>query len=100
ATLERALALSTADACIVIGRHDASVNVRWAANTVTTNGSSQLTWLAVVSIIGRRAGIVTRTSFEPDEIETIVRQSEAACAGQPEAPDWMPLVEGGPTPAG
>ena len=36
--VERALASSTADDCIVIAHHRTSANLRWANNTLTTNG--------------------------------------------------------------
>ena len=93
-TLEAALALSKADACIVIGRRHTAANVRWANNTVTTNGASDETAFSVVSIVGRRVASVNRTYVRPDQIEEVVRESEAACARRPEAPDYVPLIEG------
>lgn len=85
------LALSKADGCIVLGRRHAKANVRWANNTVTTNGATEQAELSVVSIIGRRVASVTRTYFPPERIEEMVRESEAACERRPEAPDYMPL---------
>jgi len=90
--VERVLSLSRADACIVIGRQNTNANVRWANNTVTTNGATEHVALSVLSIIGRRVGSVTRTYFPPAHLEQIVRESEAACEGKPVAPDYMPLV--------
>lgn len=92
--IDRVLALSAADACIVIGRRQATANVRWANNTVTTNGEADEVSLSVVSIAGRRVGSVTRTYFPPEQLEGIVRESEAACARSPEAADFMPLLDG------
>jgi predicted Zn-dependent protease len=89
--LERVLRLSKADHCIAIGRLHTKTNVRWANNTVTTNGATEQAELSVVSIVGRRAASVTRTYFPADHLEPLVRQSEAACARLPEAPDYMPL---------
>jgi predicted Zn-dependent protease len=84
--------LSKADACIVIGRRQTTVNVRWANNTVTTNGVMDQDSLAVVSVVGRRVAAVSRTYLPPDRLEDIVRESEAACERRPDAPDYMPLV--------
>jgi predicted Zn-dependent protease len=70
------------------------VNVRWAHNTVTTNGDSDEMQLSVVSFVGRRVASVTRTHFPAERLEAIVRESEAACERRPEAPDYMPLLEG------
>ncbi len=91
-TIDRVLRLSKADACIVIARRVASVNIRWAHNTVTTNGDADEAQLSVISIVGRRVASVTRTYFPADRLEEIVRESEAACERRPEAPDYMPLA--------
>jgi predicted Zn-dependent protease len=99
-SIERVLRLSHADACIVIGQHEASANVRWASNTVTTNGAVEKASLSIVSIIGQRVASVTRTHFPPDQIEAMVRESEAACRQRPDAQDYVPLIEGdGKVPA-
>ena len=98
-TVERVLQLSTTDACIVIARRVSTVNIRWAHNTVTTNGDAEEVQLSVVSISGRRVASVTRTYFPPERLEQIVREAEAACAQRPEAPDFMPLVDGHGAPA-
>ena len=98
-TIDRVLRLSNADACIVNVRRVASVNIRWAHNTVTTNGDADEAQLSVISIVGRRVASVTRSYFPEDRLEDIVRESEAACARRPEAPDYMPLLAGRAAPA-
>ena len=98
-TIDRVLRLSTSDACIVIARRVATVNIRWAHNTVTTNGDADDVQLTVIAIAGRRVASVTRSYFPPERLEEIVRESEAACTRRPEAPDYMPLVEGVGEPA-
>ena len=98
-TLERVLSLSRADACIVVGSASSSVNVRWANNTSTTNGVVEAVELSVVSVIDRRVGAVSVSYFPEDSLERLVRQSEAVCAGKPEAEDYMPLVDGDGFPA-
>ena len=98
-TIDRVLRLSNADACTVIARRMATVNVRWAHNTVTTNGDADEAALSVISVIGRRVASVTRTHFPPERLEEMVRESEAACASRPEAPDYMSLPEASAAPA-
>jgi len=93
------LRLSKADACVAVARRVAGVNVRWAHNTVTTNGNTDEVQLSVASIIGRRVASVTRTSFPAERLEEIVRESEEACRRRPEAPDYMPLLESAGPPA-
>jgi len=78
----------------VIARRVASVNIRWAHNAVTTNGDADDVQLTVIAIAGRRAASVTRTYFPQERLEGIVREAEAACARRPDAPDYMPLLEG------
>jgi predicted Zn-dependent protease len=89
------LRLSKADACIVIARRVSAVNIRWAHNTVTTNGDTDEVQLSVIAIVGHRVASVTRTHFPPERLEEMVREAEAACARRPEAPDYMPLVPDG-----
>ncbi len=98
-TIDRVLALSKSDACIVIARRAATINIRWANNTVTTNGDADDAQLTVISVANHRVGSVTRTNFPAEQLEAIVRESEAACNSRPEAPDYMPLLEGAGEPA-
>ncbi|MGI8686644.1 MAG: metallopeptidase TldD-related protein [Acidimicrobiales bacterium] len=97
--VERALALSEADDCVVIGSEHTSANVRWANNTSTTNGLSTGNRVHVVSIIGGRVGSVGVTNPTAENLESTVRRSEAACEGRPEAEDAMPLLPGDGVPA-
>jgi predicted Zn-dependent protease len=96
--IDRVLNLSRADACIVIGRQNTNANVRWANNTVTTNGATESVALSILSIVGRRIGSATRSYLPPEHLERIVRESEATCEGKPVAPDYMPLLAGDGTP--
>ena len=92
--VEKALALSTADACVVLGRESTQANIRWANNTSTTNGVVSSEALSVVSIRDGRVGSVARTYVPDDGVEDVVRASEAACDGRPRAEDEMPLIDG------
>jgi predicted Zn-dependent protease len=97
-TLERVLELSKADACIAIGWHHSSANLRWALNTTTTNGVTDSQEIFIISVIGGRVGSVGRTYFPADTLEDLVRESEKACEGKPPAEDLMPLVPGDGVP--
>jgi predicted Zn-dependent protease len=92
--LERVLKLSQADDAVVIGQDFSSVNVRWANNTTTTNGLIHSRELYVISIKDKRVGVAGRNSFEESDLAGLVRESEAACANQPPADDYMPLIKG------
>ena len=63
--VERALAASTADGCIVIAAEHTETNLRWAGNSLTTNGQMRSRSVTVISTVRRRpggtsAGVVTR----------------------------------------
>jgi predicted Zn-dependent protease len=95
--VERAAAASTADDCVVIASVTHSANLRWANNTLTTNGVARSTDLTVVSIAGgveARAASVSRRGVTADDIAELVEQSRAEAAGSPPADDAAPLVEG------
>lgn len=98
ATVERALALSRADEAMVIVRDEHEASLRWAGNSMTTNGSSVSRNWAVISVFREgpalaRVGTIASTSVDPDDIEAVVRASEAAARGAEPARDAMPLLE-------
>ena len=47
--VERALGLSRADSCVVIGEAVSDANLRWANNTLTTNGLTRRNQLTVIA---------------------------------------------------
>ena len=74
--VERALAASAADDCIVIVHDTTSANLRWANNTLTTNGQMSGRSATVVSFVASADGIAAgSTSGSPttlDEMTAIV----------------------------
>ncbi|HEY6745689.1 MAG TPA: metallopeptidase TldD-related protein [Mycobacteriales bacterium] len=99
-TVERALALSKADGCVVVATERSEANLRWAGNTLTTNGSMRSRGIAVISTIGGAAGVVQRSSVDAHELEDLVRASEQAARDAGPNEDAAPLVEPDGTPAG
>src|SRR5688572_27245985 len=55
--VERALATSTADDCVIIVRDTTSANLRWANNTLTTNGQMSGRRVTVVSFVRTSGGV-------------------------------------------
>jgi predicted Zn-dependent protease len=90
-TVERALAASGSDDCVVIAEETSAANLRWAGNTLTTNGVSGSRRLTVIAIDrrgdGAAAGVVSRAGVRPDQIEDVVREAEHAAAEGPPAED-------------
>ena len=101
--VERALAVSRSDDCVVIAEETSSANLRWAANTLTTNGVSSSRQLTVIAIDrraeGAATGIISRAGVSPDQVEAVVREAEhAAAEGTPaeDADEVSGGVQAGP----
>jgi predicted Zn-dependent protease len=95
--VEQALELSTVDGCVVVASEDTETNLRWANNSLTTNGQMTSRSVTVISTVdgpdGTRAGVVTRSVSTPDELAIVVKASEAAARAATPADDAAPLVE-------
>jgi predicted Zn-dependent protease len=95
-TVERALAAARCDGCVVIAEEGSSANLRWAGNTLTTNGVTRTRALTVIAMSRdgdrTRAGVVSRAGLPPDRVADLVAEAEAAAAGAPPAEDAMPLI--------
>ena len=97
--VERALDLSQAEACVVIGEAVSDANLRWANNTLTTNGLTRSNQLTVIAVSGGAVGVVSRSGVTLDSLESLVRAAEQTARTSPEAEDVAPLVAGD-TPGG
>ncbi|MFC9329917.1 metallopeptidase TldD-related protein [Kitasatospora sp. NPDC057015] len=99
--VERALGLSRADGCVVIADEESTANLRWAANALTTNGLTRGRRLTVISTVdggqGTASGVVAREAVTLDEVESLVRASEAAARDAGPAEDAQPLVADRPS---
>jgi predicted Zn-dependent protease len=95
-TVERALAAAGADA-VVIAQEKTTANLRWAGNTLTTNGVSATRQLTVIAIDGDRAGVVSRAGVLDDQVEDVVREARQAAASSTPAEDaaQLPRAESG-----
>ncbi len=92
AVVESALTLSKADGCVVILQESSTVNLRWATNTLTTNGSRRERSLTVISVVGESVGV--RSASTLDDLEALVRASEQAAREAAPAEDYTPLIIG------
>ena len=107
-SVERALAAAQCDECVVLADETSSANLRWAGNTLTTNGVSRSRQLTVIAIAhgreGISAGVVSRAGVRDGQIEDVVRAAEKAAAESSPAEDAQPLLAPGEsgafTPAG
>jgi predicted Zn-dependent protease len=97
---ERALVASRTDECVVIAREFAAANLRWAGNTLTTNGVESSRRLTVIAIArragGASAGVVSATVTDPGQVAGVVELAERAAAQCPPEADAEPLPGPGP----
>ena len=95
-TVERALAAARSDDCIVIADESSTANLRWAGNTLTTNGVSRSRQLTVIAVSRRAAGtsvgVVSRAGVRDDQVEDVVRAAEQAAADGSPVEDAEPLL--------
>jgi len=101
--VERALGLSRTEGCVVLAQETSSTNLRWAGNTLTTNGVMRGRALTVIATVdgaeGTASGSLTRSNVGIDELEQLVRSAEAAARAAGPAEDARPLIVGGaPSP--
>ena len=97
---ERALAASTSDGCIVIVKEATTANVRWAGNTLTTNGLARGRSVSVIATVdggeGTAAGVVSTSQVDLDSIGEIVAKAERAAREAGPAEDAQPLITSSP----
>ncbi|MGW1738524.1 metallopeptidase TldD-related protein [Nocardia sp. NPDC001965] len=104
AVVERALAESRADEAIVIVTDEYEASLRWAGNSMTTNGASVSRRWSVIAVFrdgprSARVGSVASTSVDPADIAAVVRAAEAAARAAEPARDAMPLLDADTVPA-
>src|SRR5664279_334196 len=98
ALVEHALEASKADHCIVLLRQTSSANLRWANNSLTTNGVMTTCQVTVVSQVagatGTSAGVVTQPATSLDEVTDLVARADSAAKDASPADDANDLVAG------
>ena len=96
--VEHALAASTADECIAIVRDTSSANLRWANNTLTTNGAMHGLAVTAISFVRRADGVcsasVTRSATTLEQVTVIVEAADAAARAADPAEDANELITG------
>ncbi len=97
--VDTALERSTADSCAVVLSVSSTANLRWANNTLTTNGIMAGTSMTVVSVIdggsGAAAGVLSQAATTPAQVKALVAQADAAARAASPAEDAADIVTGG-----
>ncbi len=97
--VERALQRSRSDGCVVLAQESSTANLRWANNTLTTNGVARTRDLTVIAVVagaeGTSAGVVSRSGVTLDGVQDMVEAADAKARSLPPAADAEPLLDGG-----
>ena len=91
------------DETIVIVTDRTEASLRWAGNSMTTNGVSTSRSTAVISIVrdghSARIGTLRSSVVDSEAIDDLVAASQEAAHAAPEARDAAPLLTGSRAPA-
>ncbi|WP_205472342.1 metallopeptidase TldD-related protein [Nocardioides sp. SYSU D00038] len=100
--VEHALATTGADDCVVIVTDRTSANLRWANNTLTTNGMMHGVDVTVVSFVrgsdGVSVGSVSGSASTRERVAELVTAADAAARAAAPAEDAAELVPGRDSP--
>ena len=101
--LAEAARLSGADETIVLVTDRSTAALRWAGNSMTTNGESVSRDTTVISIVRRGdaafVGSVKSSEVDPASIGALVAASQQAANAAPEARDGAPALTGSGLPS-
>ncbi|MGH3354400.1 MAG: metallopeptidase TldD-related protein [Nocardioidaceae bacterium] len=96
--VERALQVSKSDGCVVVLSTSTSANLRWANNTLTTNGVIHGASATVIATsdgsTGTAAGVITGSAGSHQQITALVEAADATAAAAGPAEDAAPLADG------
>jgi predicted Zn-dependent protease len=94
--IEKIIAAADFDDCIVVVNEDTSANLRWANNTLTTNGVLANRSVTVIAFVatpaGMAAGSITRTDVAASEAAEVAAAAKAAALAAGKAEDAAPLL--------
>ena len=100
--VEHALAATMSDDCVVIVRDTTSANLRWANNTLTTNGVMQGIDVTVISFVrtsdGVATGSTTGSATTQAGVTALVEAADAAARAASPAEDAADLVRDAVSP--
>ncbi len=90
--LEHALDASTSEQCVVIVHDSTGANLRWANNTLTTNGVMHSLEVTVIAFQGAGNASVSGTAASADQVQSLVEQADRAAALADPAEDRAELL--------
>jgi predicted Zn-dependent protease len=95
--IEAALAATVSDDCVVIVNDVSEANLRWALNSLTTNGQMHHRTATVIAVVrpagAGHAGVVSGGVGSAGDLLALVAEADAAALVAPPADDASPLPE-------
>jgi predicted Zn-dependent protease len=95
--VDTVLAASATAEVIAVVDVDSTVNLRWADNSLTTNGATTSTTVTVIAFAapgsGSATGVATATIGDVAEIAALVEQAELSARAADPAADAQPLLD-------
>jgi predicted Zn-dependent protease len=88
--LTKVLSYSKADSAITRLNGTDAFNIRFARNSISTNGYSDELTVNITSNIGRKSGSVSTNKFDEESLKAAVKKSEEIAMFSPENKEFMP----------
>jgi predicted Zn-dependent protease len=88
--INKVISFSKADEISVNINGSRDGNIRFARNTVSTNGESDDLSLSITSVFGKRSGTTNTNATDDEGLRRAVAQSEETARLAPENPEFMP----------
>ena len=92
--VEHALETSRSEHCVVIVHDSTSANLRWANNTLTTNGVMHSIDVTVIAFQGAGNASMSGSAASLEQVTALVQSADAAAAEADQAEDRAELVAG------
>ena len=91
--IEKAISFSKADEISVNLSGGRDGNIRYARNTVTTNGETYNLSISITSVFGKRSGTASTNELDAASLERTVKKSEEVARLAPENSEFMGFLE-------
>jgi predicted Zn-dependent protease len=98
ALVEHALATSRSEHCVVIVEDATGANLRWANNTLTTNGVVHSVGVTVIAFQGAGNASVSGSAASMDQVTALVEQADAGARVAEPAEDRAELLRDAVSP--
>ena len=92
--VEHALSTTTSEQCVAIAHDATGANLRWANNTLTTNGVMRSVDVTVIAFQGAGNASVSGTAASPEQVTALVEAADRAARTADPAEDRAELITG------